>query len=547
MRQFIGRFLMCGVLAAGLSGFAGCASDDTAYDDRDHDSTRVVVAGGERTEPIPMEYAWAEEPPTTQRVVVEREQPRRVERDRGDMDSSAVGRFAEGGAVVLEMHAPREVRVGEAFEYRIHAINKADYPVHNVVVTETIPANFQVSETRPQAQESEQGKLRWELGTLNENETRVIRIAGQASGAEQLVSCATVSYEPRVCVVTNVVAPTLTLRVSGPEEVLLCENIPLTFEVTNTGTGTAMGVNIRDELPQGVVVAENSANIINVPVGNLAAGQSRQFQVYIKPLDRGTYQFDAMARSEDGLVARTEAGSTKVTEPVLSVALEAPQQQFIGTDITYRLTVANKGDAAARDTIVTQQVPAGARLVNATDNGRMDNGRITWNLGNLPINETRELTYTLQHTQPGQAQMTASARAYCARAVDATEAINIEGIPGLLLEVVDNNDPIQVGQNVTYVITVVNQGSAVDTGIRIRADLEPTMEFVSVEGPTRGEAQGDGVVFEPLARLNPQERATWRLTVKANDAGHNRFGLTLNSDKLGDRPVQETEATHFFK
>ncbi len=39
----------------------------------------------------------------------------------------------------------------------------------------------------------------------------------------------------------------------------------------------------------------------------------------------------------------------------------------------------------------------------------------------------------------------------------------------------------------------------------------------------------------------------WRVTVKAASVGDVRFKTVMNSDQLGSRPVEETEATTFYK
>jgi uncharacterized repeat protein (TIGR01451 family) len=112
--------------------------------------------------------------------------------------------------------------------------------------------------------------------------------------------------------------------------------------------------------------------------------------------------------------------------------------------------------------------------------------------------------------------------------------------------VVDVSDPIAVGQNETYVITVTNQGTAPDTNIRVTATLEESMGFVSASGPTNGALAGDRVVFEPLQTLAPKASATWRVVVKALEPADARFMVLMNSSNLG-RDVGETEATNFYE
>ncbi|MHC4469223.1 MAG: hypothetical protein ACYSUZ_07715, partial [Planctomycetota bacterium] len=119
-------------------------------------------------------------------------------------------------------------------------------------------------------------------------------------------------------------------------------------------------------------------------------------------------------------------------------------------------------------------------------------------------------------------------------------------ISAILLEVIDLSDPIEVGKDVTYVITATNQGSAPATNILIKALLEKSLEYVGNSGTTGGAVSGDTVSFDPLPALAPKDTATWKIVVKAVKEGDVRFGVTMNSDQL-TRDVQETEATKFYE
>jgi uncharacterized repeat protein (TIGR01451 family) len=115
-----------------------------------------------------------------------------------------------------------------------------------------------------------------------------------------------------------------------------------------------------------------------------------------------------------------------------------------------------------------------------------------------------------------------------------------------LIEVVDVSDPIEIGQNEVYVITVTNQGSKAGTNIQVSCMLEEGMQYISSIGPTAGTITDNALNFAPLPSLEPKARSTWRVTVKAIGAGDMRFKVIMNSDQL-ERPVEETEATMFYK
>jgi uncharacterized repeat protein (TIGR01451 family) len=118
-------------------------------------------------------------------------------------------------------------------------------------------------------------------------------------------------------------------------------------------------------------------------------------------------------------------------------------------------------------------------------------------------------------------------------------------IPAILLEVVDLEDPVEVGKAVTYAIKVTNQGTTVGTNIRIVCTLPPCQSFVSGDGATAVQAQGDTVMMAELPTLEPKAAASWRVVVKATQAADARFKAALTSDQI-PRAVVHHEATQQY-
>src|SRR5262249_36601485 len=149
----------------------------------------------------------------------------------------------------------------------------------------------------------------------------------------------------------------------------------------------------------------------------------------------------------------------------------------------------------------------------------------------------------------GAGKNTATVTAVCGEGV-ASVSTEIKGIPGILLEVVDQSDPIEIGQNETYSIMVTNQGSEDCTNVKIQATVPDQMEFVSAGGATTGQVAGQVVTFAPLPALAPAARATWTVVAKGKDTAGNdtadvRFKVIMTGDQLTS-PVEETESTHIY-
>ena len=171
-------------------------------------------------------------------------------------------------------------------------------------------------------------------------------------------------------------------------------------------------------------------------------------------------------------------------------------------------------------------------------------GKVTWNLGTLRPKQSRKVTVTLKATTQRRLESTAVATALCSEASD--EAVTVvKGIPAILLECVDREDPIEVGSMETYVITVTNQGSSVGTNIVIECTLPAEQEFVSAAAPTKETVKEQVVTFAPLKSLAPKAAVKYQVVVKGIKAGDVRFKVSLTSDQMTS-PATETESTHIY-
>jgi len=447
------------------------------------------------------------------------------------------------GIVKLAKMMPSQVALGAPFSYDIKVMNLTDMLVTDVVVTEHLDDNFKYASSSPNARVVE-NKLLWMIDKLEPRETKTIKVNGSATKPECVKTCATITYVVPACANVEVVQPKLRLVKSAPQQVTLCEPIPVKITVTNTGTGMAKDVKVTDNLPDGLMTADGKTSV-TLNAGTLATGQSKTFAMNLKASKTGRYVNKATAASSDGL--RAEASTTTtVVQPVLTIAKSGPQRRYLGRSVTFDIVVNNKGTSDATNTMVEDAVPAGTKFVSATGGGQFSGNAVSWNLGTLKPGASKKVSMTVMPAAAGTVRNVAKASATCAEAVSASASTTVSGIPAVLLEVIDIDDPIEIGANTTYVITATNQGSSPGTNIAMVCTLEANEQYVSSSGATTGRLEGNRVVFQPLGSLAPKAKATWRVVVKAVKAGDVRFKVTMNTDQLA-RPVEETESTNLYE
>ncbi len=233
--------------------------------------------------------------------------------------------------------------------------------------------------------------------------------------------------------------------------------------------------------------------------------------------------------------------------PRLELALEcaAPEQVLLGRRAEVCLTVRNTGNVAELKTRVTLPLPAGATLSSATEGGIATNGAVLWELANLAPNASQRLCARLTARQIGAMVLHSTAIGTSARPVESTCSTKVVGIPAILLETADLQDPIAVSNAVTYVIKVTNQGTSAGTNVRVVCTVPASEEFVSATGATPVQAQEHTLTMTPLPVLEPKAVATWQVVVKALAADDARFKVEVSSDQF-EQPIHKDEATQLY-
>jgi len=231
--------------------------------------------------------------------------------------------------------------------------------------------------------------------------------------------------------------------------------------------------------------------------------------------------------------------------PVLALACNAPAEVLVGRPVKVCLTLRNLGDASDPQTTVTLPIPDGASYLSPTNSTAPSPGQLKWQIPNLASGASYQLCAIFTMRQPGLMLFAARASGDQSDAVQSSCSTRIAGIPAILLEVVDREDPIDVGKEVTYDIKVTNQGSATGTNIRIVCTLPASQEFVSGTGATTVSAQAGTITMEPLPVVAPKAVASWRVVVKALEAADARFKVELRSDQF-ESPIHEDESTQQY-
>lgn len=437
------------------------------------------------------------------------------------------------GPVKLSKQLPKEVTLGETFEYRLTV--DARECVGNVVVTDRVPAGATFVRSEPAAEVSGD-VLTWRLNDMDAGQNGVIRVWLKAEKEGTLASCATISANPRVCASTIVGKPTLTIAKSGPETAVLGSMITYNVVVANTGSAVARDVVLTDPVPEGL-----TGDPVTVNIGDLAPNQSKTVSVNFKANQRGRFCNVATAKSSNAGEVKAEA-CTVVQQPGVKITKEGTKEQFLGRNATYDIVVSNTGDTPLTGVVVSDVTPAQTTIVDA-GGGTVDGHNITWVVGDLAAGASKSFKVVLTSMVAGNLCDTASVMASQGLRESAEACTLWRGVSGLLLETGDNPDPIQVGEQTTYYVRVTNQGTAPDADVKLVVKFPK--ELTPVSADNGGQIEGQTVTFPAYPNLDPKKAFEYHITAKGAAVGDARVVFARTSRDI-PAPTTSEESTRVY-
>jgi uncharacterized repeat protein (TIGR01451 family) len=235
--------------------------------------------------------------------------------------------------------------------------------------------------------------------------------------------------------------------------------------------------------------------------------------------------------------------------------MTGPKRQYANLTAKYQLTVRNDGTAPAMRVLIANPIPTGMTLVSASAGSRLDMWQVAWFLGDLAAGEAKTVQIVLRARGPGELCNRATVLADTGLKAEAEVCTRFEGVSALGLEVTDTKDPVPVGEETSYVIVIVNQGSAPVTNVRVKALVPPELALLRAKGASDAppkdrlpEANADGQLlpFAPLKSLDPGKQARYEVFVRAVRPGDVRFKVEIAADQLEAGPVNEQESTQVF-
>jgi uncharacterized repeat protein (TIGR01451 family) len=444
----------------------------------------------------------------------------------------------------LEKIGPTSVSVGKPFSYEIVVHNTGTTTAFHVRVEDHVPGNARLIGSTPKA-DVQESQLVWTLGDLDAGGERRIKVEVQPTGEGEVQSSATATCSTTTTLRTQITRPRLTLAKKGPETALVGDPVAFDLIVTNAGTAPASNILLRDRMPPGL--KHPAGDFIEADLGTLAPGDNKHVTVQATAVKAGRFVNEATVSATD-VPDVTAQAAVVVSEAVLTLRKTGPQESNPDQELEYRLELTNSGTAPATGVKIADSLPEGLSFLSASDGGEFDSASRTvhWSIGTVAIGQSRTVVVKARAMMPGDWSNKALATTERGQEVKTELPVHVEGVPALTLEVVDLDDPIEVGAETTYEIRVVNQGSSPCTNLKVQAVVPDGMTVQGADGPAAHHIQGQQIVFDPLPKLAAKADTVYKVRVRGVKPGDWHFRAYVSSDHM-QRPVYEDESTTVYQ
>ncbi|MDR1463848.1 MAG: DUF11 domain-containing protein [Oscillospiraceae bacterium] len=358
------------------------------------------------------------------------------------------------------------------------------------------------------------------------------------------------------------------------------QEITYTLTVYNDSTLAATNVTVGDTLPEGLGFVNGSAsdggtyaagtNTVTWIIPTLGGKQSKSvsFRAVVLPLPAGANSVKYIRNTpvvngkegNEEIVVNPGSFSQPHTDGYLFTAPVSKSRVQVGDTITYTIMAINNGNTDLTDVPVRIPVPSGTVYLadSATDGGVLNAGEIRWTIPSLLKGTTKNVSFTVTVQELGANQpfRVLDAIAYVGgpngerntNQVFHTQTTSPAQGDLLLQKSAGraNYTQVQVGDTITYSLTVTNLGSAARRNITITDTIPAGTTFVEGSASDGGVRTSQNLVWN-LASLGAgaSKTVSFQATVNApatediTTVIHNQAFVNGTPGNAVDNPVYQ--------
>lgn len=358
---------------------------------------------------------------------------------------------------------------------------------------------------------------------------------------------------PRIVPQEVTVPPALRLEVKGPEQKMVGEVSVFEITLRNTGDQRALDVVIESRFEDGLIFPGSNDKHVNQTIGTLSAGESRNLKLSLRSDRAGHHCVEFSLKAKDAKPI-TKKVCVEYRDSSVSLEVNGPAKRMVGGHAEWNLTVLSRDLLPTANAKVDLEYDSTyLKPVGGSEGAKQELGRITWPLGMLEPAERVELQVEFECLMP----VDSTCLSYKLSADEGVEesaesCLAIDRRRGALdVDLEDSSDPVKAGGEIEYLITVTNRDlrSVHDVGVtatlpaQFRAGSTEVREGQQLLAAVRAHVEGSLIRFESVDVLAPDATLTYRIKVKALQAGTGRLLVSVSSDDAAGGKIRLEEVS----
>ena len=433
--------------------------------------------------------------------------------------------------------------VGDNVTFTIAVQNAGPDTATGIQVTDTLPAGIRFVSNNLSTGSFNSGTGVWSIDSLTTTTTATLEIIGEVLSLGQSTNSAEITAsnqsdpdstpanniaaeddQDSVSFTTQQVDLSLT-KTASVERPAIGQTFAYTLTVTNSGTDTATGVQVTDTLPAGVTYVGSSPTGAFNPatgvwtVGSVAPGASQSIDINVTADTLGDKTNVAEITAVDQTDVDSTPGNGVTTEDDYAVVTNTPASADlsvsktiddanpnVGQIVTFNVSVSNAGPDAATNIQVRDTLPGSVSFASATAPAgtSYDSATGIWTVPSLGVNESR--TLVIQATADAVGDVSNIAEVIASSQFDpdstpnnnntaeddqASAALSPELVDLALTKILNTASP-NVGDTISYTVSLSNDGPSTATGIQVTDLLPSALAFVNAQPSTGTYNQSNG-------------------------------------------------------
>lgn len=439
--------------------------------------------------------------------------------------------------VVLQWQSVPEFTAGKPSTATLQLQNNGSHSVSGIRVEVVIPEGCRLQAFQPEPMTAEP-TVRWNIGTLEANEARELKLELLPETASAVRLAAFVSMTSEAVGVIPVLRPQLAVSVSTEEVATLGHDISVNVDVNNPGTGVADAVVLRSKLPAGLSFRQQDK--LEIPLGSLRPAESRRIRVDLQGQRGGQYAVSFTAEATGDVQGAGET-SVQVLEPQLAISIEGSESVMAGEVQELQLQIRNSGEIETSNVTARYHLPEGVELVGTAGKVRTtEQGRfLEWfvgailpgNVSSIPIRLRTEIPGAIVHEAVALAEH--GRPAVCRHSQTATGQARLEIVTAV--DSAGSTDSTSSG----WSVRVRNTGTEAATGVCFSCEIPRGLKLLSADGPSGSLAENGIVIFRTIPSLEPGVEVIYRLQAERENSDSAEVRMRLVADQLADPLIRK--------